>query len=72
MEHGVGGVADQFRVERAGRFADQLDRDQFGGARDGVAAVHLKHQTIRMQLNHVCSSSFLTACTKSVASWNRR
>ena len=68
MEHGTGGVADEVGVEQVTRFAHQLDGDEFGGAGDGFAAGHLKHQTIRVQLNHDRCSSLRTTCTKSVAS----
>ena len=61
VQHGARGVLDQFNIEQIPCFPQQVDGNQFGGARDRFTARQFKHQAVRVQLNHVCSSIFLTA-----------
>src|SRR6185437_5736980 len=72
VEHGAGGVLEKFRVELADPVTAQLNGNHFGRKRDAFAVTGLEQQAIECERDHCLASSFLTSCTKSVASWNRR
>ena len=61
MQHRTRGVLDQFSVEQLRCITQQIDSNQFGGARDRFAVRYFDHQAAQVQVNHVCSSIFLTA-----------
>ena len=72
MENGGGGVMQHFGRDEAVAVADDLDTDHFGGAGDALTVGELENEAIGLEGDHLVASSFLTSCTKSVASSNRR
>lgn len=72
VEDGMSGVVHELWVEEALGVADELDGHLLGRARYDFAAGRFEEESVGMQLDHGASSRVFTACTKSVASWNRR
>src|SRR5579872_7176299 len=73
MKHRRRRVLDEIGVEQRSGVAHDLHRDHLRRIGNVLARGGVKNQTILGQQDHgSLLSSFLTSCTKSVASWNRR
>ena len=72
VEDSLGGMPDELRIEQLCGVARQFHPDHIRRIRDAFTGRQFKEQTIGGQRDHCLPSSFLTSCTKSVASWKRR